>query len=163
MPPPKTRYISDLHLGHRNILTYEPTRGGTCVKTHSEWLVEQWNSVVHPRDITWILGDICFDKEHLPYLDKMNGNKKMLWGNHDKFALSTYLKHFQVVRGFMRDRGYWFSHAPIHPDSLRDGINIHGHTHGRDVMREGLIDHRYVNVSVEKSDGKPRTLEELLG
>lgn len=163
----KIFFISDLHLGHKNILKFSLMRGGTDLHSHSEWLVEQWNSVVTKRDLVWVLGDVCFDKDHLKYLKRMNGNKHLILGNHDIFSLDTYSKYFNKIHGFMKYKGMWLSHAPIHKNHLRACINIHGHLHDRVVEEYDEIHNRiipdtsYINVCVEQCDGVPQTLEAL--
>lgn len=150
-------FISDLHLGHRNILKFVgPLRGGTNVDEHDEWLVEQWNRVVHKRDLVWVLGDVAFEITKMPMLDRMYGTKKLVLGNHDMFDLGVYRKHFSKIYGLVSHRKYWLSHAPMHPAELRGRKNIHGHMH-----KEKLDDDRYINVCVEQSYGIPRTLEQL--
>jgi len=156
------RFISDLHFGHRSILKFSPQRGGTCVDSHSDWLVHQWNSVVARNDYIWVLGDICFDKTHLKHLKKLRGQKVMVWGNHDLFSLPVYQQYFHLVYGFRKKYGYWISHAPVHPQELRGKRNIHGHVHSNYVLGpDGLTDDRYVNVCVEACDGKPVALDEI--
>ena len=155
------RFISDLHLGHKSILKFSPTRGGTDVQSHSEWIVYQWNSVVKRNDYVWVLGDVCFDKMHMHYLKQLRGQKVMLWGNHDKFSLNRYHEYFHLVYGFRSKYGYWISHPPIHPNELRNRNNIHGHVHMNNVMDAGVIDPRYVNVCVEAIDGQPISLDAI--
>lgn len=153
----KVYFISDLHLGHKNILNFtKGHRFGTSVDTHDFALVSQWNSVVTNRDTVWVLGDVCFDIEKMPLLEEMNGNKKLVLGNHDKFDIGVYLKYFSKVAGLVPYKGYWLSHAPIHPNELRGRKNIHGHVH-----LSSIEDERYINVCVEMSAGVPRTLEQL--
>lgn len=170
----KIRFISDLHLGHKNILKFSPSRGGVDMKTHSEWLVEQWNSVVAKNDLVWVLGDLAFDKAHLPYLKKMKGNKHLILGNHDTFSMEIYAPYFNKIMGLNKYKGFWLSHAPMHPGHLRGLPNIHGHLHNHDVMAPGPLatgnlnsvskkDNRYINVSVERLDGKPISLEDIKG
>ena len=50
-----------------------------------DYIVEQWNSVVKKKDVTWILGDVTFEKS-TPYilLNQLNGIKKIILGNHDQ-------------------------------------------------------------------------------
>lgn len=156
------RFISDLHLGHKNILNFCPNRGGTDVQSHNEWLVHQWNSVVEKRDHIYVLGDICFHGDDLKYLRQMRGQKTMIWGNHDKFSLPTYQEYFHQVKGFMKKHGFWISHSPIHPRELRGKKNIHGHVHQHHILTaDGDIDPNYINVCVDALDGKPISLEEL--
>lgn len=150
------RHISDLHLGHKKILHFSPNRGGTNVDEHDEWIVKQWNSVVGKRDIVYVHGDVCFDMEKMPLFNRMNGKKRLIIGNHDKFDMGVYLKYFEQVHGFMKYKGYWLSHAPIHPDELRGGINIYGHVHNNPIK-----DPRYACVCVEQLDGKPIAFDEI--
>ena len=155
----KVRFISDLHLGHNKIVEFSSSFRGnvTTVDEHDQWIVEQWNKVVRKQDLVYVLGDVCFDKNKLPLLDKMWGTKHLIFGNHDKFSLDTYLRHFNKVHGFMKYKGQaWLSHSPVHDGSLRKLFNIHGHVHQRSVD-----DIRYFNVSVEALDGKPITWEEI--
>lgn len=151
-------FISDLHIGHRAILKYSSAyRYGDNVDEHDLWLVTQWNSVVKSKkDIVYVLGDICFDKKKLWILDKMEGIKYMLPGNHDLFDYELYRSYFEKIIGFKKYREFWLSHAPIHPQELRGRKNIHGHVHANSIP-----DDRYINVSVEALNGTPITLEEL--
>jgi calcineurin-like phosphoesterase family protein len=58
------RFIADLHLGH---ITMESRRGFDSVQAHEEHIIAQWNSVVHKRDITYILGDVTMERQaHMP-------------------------------------------------------------------------------------------------
>lgn len=143
-------FISDLHLGHKKILEFSPDRGGTDVVSHSEWLVQQWNSVVTKRDLVWVLGDVCFDQDHMKYLKQMNGVKHLILGNHDQFGIDYYKHFFNKIHGFLKYKGFWLSHAPIHPGELRGLPNIHGHTHGKEMEHIA-----YFNVCVEQWNGKP--------
>lgn len=152
------RFISDLHLGHKKICDFEgPNRGDTkSVEEHDAWIIQRWNSVVKKQDIVWVLGDVAFTREGLAKVKLLNGTKHLIIGNHDEFPLREYLSVFNKVHGFMRYKGHWLSHAPIHPNSLRGKKNIHGHMHSKP-----LDDVRYRCVSVELLKGVPKTLEEL--
>jgi calcineurin-like phosphoesterase family protein len=57
------RFIADLHLSHENMAK---RRGFSTIEEHDEHIIEKWNSVVHKRDITYILGDITMEKSS-PY------------------------------------------------------------------------------------------------
>lgn len=159
----KVRFISDLHIGHKQIAEMAGQyRGGVkTMEEHDQWIIDQWNSVVSKHDVVIVLGDVCFDKHKLPLFKKMKGSKHLLLGNHDKFSANSYLPYFDKIIGFQKYKGKaWLSHAPIHHGSLRDKFNIHGHVHHRDVQ-----DHRYINVSVEAIKGQPvswEVLEEIM-
>lgn len=152
------RFIGDLHLGHKNIIKFSSAERGnvTNIDEHDAWIVAQWNKAVSKNDLVWVLGDVCMDKEKLPLLKKMKGNKHLILGNHDEFTLDVYKPYFNKIHGFVRYKGTWLSHAPIHPQELRGKINIHGHNHNKIVP-----DSRYVCVSVEQVNGMPITFEEI--
>ncbi len=158
------RFAADLHIGHKNIASFSgPQRGGiTNVDEHDRWVVEQWNSVCAKNDLIWVLGDVCMDKSKLPLLKKMKGNKHLILGNHDEFSLDTYAPYFNKIHGFVRYKGLWLSHCPVHPQELRGKSNCHGHNHNKVVLdSEGNPDKRYVCVSLEQIGGCPITLEEV--
>jgi len=155
----KVFFISDLHLGHKGIIEFSgAARGGvTTVDEHSDYIIESWNSTVTKHDLTYVLGDVCFDAKYLNLLPKLRGTKHLILGNHDKFSMETYHKYFNKVHGFEKYKGLaWLSHAPIHPDELRGKVNIHGHVHSNSVK-----DRRYINVCVEALGGKPISWEDL--
>ncbi len=154
-------FISDLHLGHKNILSFtEGYREGATTEEMNFWLVDQWNSVVGKGDIVYVLGDVAFGHENLKYLNKMKGQKFLIRGNHDGGDLEVFKPYFQNVYGLIKYKGLWLSHAPIHPNSLRGTVNVHGHLH------QGIVKHpdhgedpRYLNVSVEQLRGVPVSLD----
>ena len=152
-------FISDLHYGHKSILSFEPElREGHDVDSHNLWLVNQWNSVVtSKRDVVYVLGDVVFGVDNFRWLYMLNGEKHLIMGNHDTYPLERYLEHFvRIHPGLYGYKGYWLSHAPIHEDELRGRKNIHGHVHSKSIK-----DNRYINVCVETCAGVPQTLAQL--
>jgi len=160
------RFIADLHLGHTNMALH---RGFTSVEEHDEHIITQWNNVVNKRDVTYILGDVTMEKKSsYPLLDRLNGVKHVVLGNHDRRQdIPHLLQHVESVAGMIQYKGIMLTHAPIHPMELeyRFNKNIHGHIHDKVVMKmlDGweVIDERYFCVSCEQVDYKPKTLEEL--
>jgi calcineurin-like phosphoesterase family protein len=76
------RFIADLHLGHANMAK---RRGFSSVEEHDEYIIKKWNSVVVKRDLTYVLGDVTMESaKSYPLLDKLNGRKIVVGGNHDK-------------------------------------------------------------------------------
>jgi len=157
------RYYSDPHFGHLNMAI---KRGFKDQYEMNEHIISEWNKVVSKRDVTWILGDITMEKSFDYYnLDQLNGIKKVILGNHDEPQhvpeLLKYVNSVSSMR-YLKDKEFGniiFTHAPIHPCELeyRYTINIHGHVH-----ENTLDDKRYINVSAEVIDYKPKTLKELL-
>ena len=159
----RVRFIADLHLGHVNMAL---RRGFESVEAHDEHVIAQWNSVVDKRDVTYILGDVTMEKK-APYalLDRLNGIKHVVLGNHDRRQdVPHLLQHVESVMGMKEYKGIMLTHCPIHPMELdyRFPKNIHGHIHDNVVMLNGCPDSRYICVSCERVDYVPRTLEELL-
>lgn len=156
--------ISDLHLGHKNILKYSgPLRGGTTPEEHDRWIVEQWNSVVKKSDLVYLLGDVAMNKESLHLVKRLKGQKVLIRGNHDIEPAKIYLEYFTNVHGLYSHKGtFWLSHAPIHPAELRGRINIHGHVHQKSILLDNQPDLRYINACVEMTYGIPQDLDALL-
>lgn len=159
---------SDHHLSHSNILSFKradgsPLRSFSSIEQHDECIITQHNSVVRQNDKIYFLGDLTFHKRYIHIVGRMNGEKILIKGNHDKLELSAYLPYFKDIRGSHQFDGIIFTHIPMHPESLaRWGCNVHGHLHSNKVMDGNSIDTRYYNVSMEQLDNyTPISLEQL--
>lgn len=151
----KVYFISDLHLGHSGSLDWaRDYRQGDTVEEMNQWMIDSINSVVGKRDTLWILGDICFRMEDMHYLNQIQaGYKRLVLGNHDTFQLPVYTKYFDKVYSYVKYKGFWISHMPIHEYDMvncRVKGNIHGHLH-----QSKIDDTRYFNVSVEQCHSVP--------
>jgi calcineurin-like phosphoesterase family protein len=163
-------FIADLHLGHTNMAV---KRGFKTAEEHDEHIISQWNKKVHKRDTVYILGDVTMESSKpYPLLNRLNGIKKVILGNHDVAKdIPELLKYVHSVSGMVRYKGIWLTHCPVHERELEFRVprNIHGHIHENHVMREELYiegtvwekDPRYHCVSCEHVDYTPVTLEEL--
>lgn len=127
---------------------------------HDEFIVSQWNKVISKRDTVWILGDITMEKATpYPILNRLNGIKKVVLGNHDQpNHVPELLKYVKSVCGMVELKGYALTHCPIHESELnRYRGNIHGHVH-----LETLPDSRYINVSCEVVNYTPVKINSLV-
>jgi calcineurin-like phosphoesterase family protein len=164
-------FCSDHHFYHENIIKFlrddgTPLRTFNGINHMHEHIIAQHNSVVKPDDKVYFLGDVAMAKnlEALKILERLNGTKILVRGNHDECKLSQYAQFFDDVRGVCHRYGVVMTHVPIHPDSLdRWGTNIHGHLHYKRVLLpNGHPDPRYINVSMECLDNyTPVSLEEI--
>ena len=164
-------FASDHHFGHANILTFKrddgtPLRDFASVEEMDEHIVQCHNSVVRPGDKVYFLGDVAMSKKSsaLHVLARMNGEKVLIKGNHDQCKPEAYLKYFKDIRGSHQFEGLIMTHIPIHPESLaRWGLNVHGHLHYQVVKMplSQLPDKRYFNVSMERINYTPISLEEI--
>ena len=159
---------SDHHLSHSNILTFlkpngERLRAFENITEHDEYIIERHNAVVRPGDKTYFLGDVTFSNKNLYLLGRMNGEKILIKGNHDKLKLSQYAPYFKDVRGSHQLDKFVLTHIPVHFYSLdRWRGNIHGHLHHNTVPdQKGNKDLRYFNVCMECIDYTPISLEEV--
>jgi calcineurin-like phosphoesterase family protein len=170
------KFIGCLHLGHANLV--RDVRGFDDINKYHDYLIKQWNSVVHKKDLVYILGDITMETpEHYYLLDQLQGRKKVILGNHDMGKdIPELLKHVETVAGMLHYKGYWITHAPVHPQELTfTRGNIHAHVHTQPVKysevyvdywdckktiksREGLL---YHNVDAQVLDYKPLTINEI--
>lgn len=158
--------ISDLHLGHRNILTFKK-QDGTLLRPFvdldqmHETIIGNWNRVVSQKDKIYVLGDVAFGNSAIYLLNEMNGKKRLVRGNHDLRDIGIYLKFFDEIYGVRQLNRIWLTHVPMHESSVNEPrviCNVHGHLHGR------LINHpKYVNVCVEQVDYTPVNLDVIRG
>lgn len=149
--------ISDTHFGHENIIGY-CARPFSCAAEMDEVIVSRWNDVVRPQDHVYHLGDVAMKKTQLSIVKRLNGHKRLVFGNHDIFEAKDYLAAgFEKVCGMRVIDGCIFTHIPVHPESLgRFTANIHGHIHNAEAYPRP-----YLNVSVEAIDYRPVSFDAL--
>lgn len=135
---------SDFHLGHKNIEKFRSPLVSS-MEENNKRIIQDWKNTVTKKDIIFILGDFCFDKELFDSLDLPGYKKYLIRGNHDRFQTSQYLKFFDEIEGLFKYKNMWLSHAPIHPSELRGKVNIHGHTHFHTMPEK-----EYLNICPEQ-------------
>ncbi len=159
-----TFLISDLHLGHAAILGFKTNAGLPCrtfssVEEMDETMISRWNSVVRQDDKVYVLGDVAIRLKSLPLLDRCNGNKRLVRGNHDIFPTKEYMKYFKEIYGVRVLEGLILSHIPLHEGSLGGRVNAHGHLHNNQAPE--VLGPKYFNVCVENIDYTPVALEDV--
>lgn len=173
---PNVFLTSDTHFGHVNICKFtnydgSPVRPWDSVEEMDEEMVKRWNETVGPKDKVYHLGDVVINRRALATLDRLNGDKVLIKGNHDIFPLKDYVKYFRDIRGYHVLDGMILSHIPVSKGSIaRFGTNIHGHTHGNRVtktvgiwpFKKQVIDPDYFCVCVEQTDFRPISFEDVM-
>ena len=176
---PAVWLVSDTHFGHEKTCTAFKRADGTPLRPFAsaeemnEVMVARWNERVRPNDKVYHLGDVVINRKFLNILERLNGDKVLIKGNHDIFKLEDYTRYFRDIRGYHVMNGMILSHVPIHEQQLaRFGCNIHGHLHANRVMQktrfgntdqfDEVIDPRYYNVSVEQTDFAPILFEKVI-
>lgn len=78
-------FTADDHFYHKNVIKY-CNRPFADLKEMHETLIENWNKKVKGKnDTVYIIGDFSFYKTG-PILEKLNGKKILIAGDHDKDA-----------------------------------------------------------------------------
>ena len=83
-----TFFIGDLHLGHEGMVRFTDKDGKKIrpfdnITDHDETLIANINKLVKPEDRLYFLGDVVINRRHLPQIGRINGRKKLIYGNHD--------------------------------------------------------------------------------
>jgi calcineurin-like phosphoesterase family protein len=158
---PKTFLTSDTHYGHKNIITFS-NRPWTTVDEMDEGLIANYNEIVRPRDTCYFLGDISFYQDFdktASIINQLNGNKILIYGNHDWKFRKDYPKCFTSCWDYFELRRgrslVVMSHYPmLHWNKGHHGsLMLHGHSHGS-ANAENAGRNRY-DVGVDNNDWKP--------
>jgi len=175
--------ISDLHLGHSNVLAFTRSDGSKLrdfqsIEEHDETIVDNWNKVVREHDRVYLLGDAVMPAASIPTLGRLNGSIVLVMGNHDhRHKNKKYEPFIKQFRGSSQwyagpGRNWIMTHIPVHPMCLSERFrgNIHGHTHSNHLTQRWMDeneesyeskDRRYVNVSAEEVGYTPVSVEEI--
>ena len=138
----KVFFTSDLHLFHKKIVEFTNRNIETSQERHEEWLIDLWNAQVHKGDLVYILGDVSFAKdadETESVLRKLNGQKFVVKGNHDKsedldklVSSNAIVKWEQYKERKVNNQHICMFHFPImswHKQHY-GSWHLHGHSHG---------------------------------
>ena len=153
----KAFFVSDLHLKHRNIIRYCHMPFNDVFEMNDS-LIRNWNETVKPENTVYFLGDLCFNSDPLMWLRKLNGQKVLIKGSHDKHIPTHFTKNYETMN--VNGVNLYLVHNPAHVPPDWDGWVIHGHLH----HHRPFIDRarRMINVSVERIDYKPISLDKIL-
>jgi calcineurin-like phosphoesterase family protein len=166
--------IADPHFSHEGVCRFlrddgSKLRPWDTAAEMDEAMIENWNKVVRSVDKVYVCGDLVMKaKKQISIMNRLNGKKVLIKGNHDIGELKVYLPYFYDIRAFHVLDNFCITHIPIHPDCLgRFRGNIHGHIHQRTVMKDEKIlvsgmnmitriaDPRYFCISAEQINYTP--------
>lgn len=177
----KKFYIADWHYGHKNIIALDNRPFKNVDEMNAE-LIKRWNKAVSNEDAVYVLGDMfwCDHKVAMEVLDKLNGSKILVRGNHDKRIYELDKKFNQVVDyAEIRDgdRHVVLSHYPIpcFKNHYYGWYHLYGHVHSSfeyNMMEHDkyLMEELYgkqckmhnVGAMMPYIDYTPRTLDEII-
>jgi len=163
---------ADNHFFHVNMIKYED-RPFKNVDDMTNQMIKKWNNKVNKEDQVYIHGDFAFGNsvDIIKLLDKLNGNKFMIRGNHDHALKDRELqKKFGWVKDYyvLKYKGIKFVmfHYPIAVwDCKHHGsIHLYGHIHSNkgDHHSLGNMQNNSYNVGVDVNNFEPVSLEEIL-
>ena len=133
----KTWLTADWHLGENRFELMG--RPFTTQDEHIDTLVDNHNALVSPNDTVIVVGDICYQKtpEFLPHVERFNGKKLLIRGNHDRVFTDEQLSpYFTAITAegegipFQANDGIlcYITHYPT--EGVGDAFNLVGHIHG---------------------------------
>lgn len=176
-------YISDLHLGHKNVLHYD-NRPFLNIEDHDKYIINAWNETVNDDDTVYILGDMIWAKEQdwKGILSQLKGHKVLIRGNHDPHQFSARTKaYFDDIKDYkeIKDNGrnVVLSHYPIvcFNRHYYGQYHLYGHVHtsfeyGMMLHNRRLMEDLYdkpcnmynVGAMLDYIDYRPRTLDEII-
>lgn len=137
-------YISDLHLGHKNVTAEGTNFDGrpyaNLAEMHED-IKRRWNKRVTNADTVYILGDAVWNvnDETIALMAQLRGHKVLVCGNHDQFRDYRYARLFDEICDYkeMSDNIHGINHQLIlshYPilmwKKMQHGwIHLYGHCH----------------------------------
>lgn len=135
---PNTYFISDLHFGHKNCLALD-NRPFKTIEEHDEEIIRRWNEKVGIDEDVWILGDVSWYNvtKTIELIERLNGNKHLCIGNHDKNFLKNKdfrdlfvdIQHYKELD--VNGKLVVLSHYPIpcFNNHYYGAYHLYGHVH----------------------------------
>ena len=166
-------YTADLHLSHEAVIRY-CGRPFETAEEMNEAIVANWNAVVKKSDDVYIIGDVLFKlKTDSPlYLDRMNGVKHLIIGNHDRQNLKKdrFRELFASIDEYLviddEGRRVVMFHYPIveWEGFFRGAYHLYGHIHNSDNTANKVMSTipNAFNAGVDLNDFTPQTLSQLI-
>lgn len=166
-------FTSDTHFNHENICRLS-NRPFSSLEEMTEVFVNNWNSVVTKGSVVYHLGDfaLSYGRKHYDTIDqilsRLNGNKILITGNHDRTEVIKNPRWSQVCQykelkldlGDIHKQRIVMFHYPIRSWNQihRGAWHLHGHCHGNLTDIGGKI----MDVGVDCGNGgKPLSLEQV--
>lgn len=129
---------------------YQMKLSSASLAAHDEFLIENWNRHVKPRDKVIHLGDFAFgNSTRLNEIrDKLNGSISLIIGNHDKNLKANFKTRFEWVDTYREisiqdgnnlQRIVLCHYAFKTWNNINNGVwDLYGHSHGN-LCEDNLI------------------------
>lgn len=174
-------YISDLHIGHKNILRFD-NRPFWSVDDQNEEIIKRWNAAVTNNDEVYVLGDFAWQNDMgLEVVKQLKGKKYLILGNHDRLnqllrqefewtkdyaeikdgGRNVVLCHYPIAHWHNADYGTIHLYGHIHGDSGRDNRPFNEYC--QTIRKRGFPYECYnVGCMLSYMDYTPRTLDYII-
>lgn len=174
-----THFYSDPHFFHKNILKYCPNRPYKTIEEMNRAFIENYNDKVSHHSIVCWVGDafFCDVEESKRIMNRLNGQKILVIGNHDKskqvmadigFSIVTDSFYTQIA-----GKPCFVTHYPPkgakhvghehderfndkRPERKKGEFIIHGHTH-----MPKKVDGAAIHCGVDAWDFAPVSIKEI--
>ncbi len=157
----KVFFTADTHFGHANIIKY-CKRPFSSAQEMDEMLIRNWNDTVEPGDTVYHLGDFAFDRHPEKYLNRLNGVKQLIRGNHDKqpsikhgWASINDYREIRVERQKIILCHYAFR---VWASGHKGSWSLYGHSHGSLPDDQTLLS---IDVGVDCHGFKPISFNQI--
>lgn len=160
-------FTADTHFYHHKVIEYD-NRPFADVYEMNDALVSRWNERVMKGDLVYHLGDFSFGTDHEidSILSRLNGQKYLLKGNHDRPACTKNNRWVWVKeRHEIKVQMPWgkqlivlshYAHR-VWRKSHHGSFHLHGHSHGNLDDIGGLI----LDVGVDCHNYAPTSLSDV--
>jgi len=160
-------FTSDLHLYHKNVITFcnRPWKNEVDM---NQGLLQNWNSKVGQDDTIYILGDVffCGMTEAINFIQRLNGQKLLVYGNHDKVIRNNVRlqQEFEILpelhQTYIEGVHVSMSHYPLLSwnKAHHGAFMLHGHVHSSKTT-DGRV--RRYDVGVDANNYAPVAWEEI--
>jgi calcineurin-like phosphoesterase family protein len=94
-------FISDLHLGHHNVIKYDGRPYKDVDEMHVD-IIKRWNEVVGDEDEVYYLGDLAMRvNEKVKWIMyQLKGKIHYIMGNHDRYKDISHLGRFEHIHEY---------------------------------------------------------------
>ena len=179
----KIFFTSDTHFFHERIIVYSK-RPWNTVEQMNEGIIKNWNNVIGKNDTVYHLGDVAMGgakraSELASILNRLNGNIRLISGNHDDYVLkSPCVERFEWVKDYHEvkytspshgKRKFVLMHYPLltwnsSGRKTKGGkaysVQLHGHCHGNvDMINQGTT---RKDVGVDSNGYAPVWIENIV-
>ena len=143
-----------------------------AINEFNENLIKRWNKVVSNNDLVYILGDIALNYKDISevnsLISRLNGDKVLIVGNHDKYTLQNKKFNRDLFKEIAEYKDITYQtkkialcHFPIQRFNRQDvgGMHLYGHIHSTKLLNN--IPHAY-NVGIDVNNYEPVNIKHFI-